>query len=507
MKTKILLFLLVLISSMGYAQIDPLDHTAPDADNLKQAAVKINANEAYLDSRIDTVVAEVDTVGTRLDSLITAGIGGGEVTASNGLTTIDNDIQLGGTITQGIIIGANEAGAIGGLTFDLNDGIFDGGWLKTDFRGVEMGYKLVGDPNITYGFKINGTMTPPIKVVGGQPMFYETDMTSAIIAASNDAIPDKDYVLTSKTYTGKQIFPGSGTGFSAAAGINISRVGDPGTAAISNGDVWYNSTSNLLKARINGVTSTIATGGLTTAGSGLTNTAGTVSLGGSVTGDVTFTPSIDASRNFLVGSNAGNAFQAIYFRSSLQEIHFLTNSSSYFQIQGMSAGQTPLTVSANAALTITSDNSGLDVVDNNNTNDYLGFQTSLGFTTSTGTSGVNLSQLTVLRNQSKLLVNGRQYWDFDGTELGEVKTVLSGSATLDFPSTSVGTTQSLAITVNGAEVGDPVSLGTPTAAITGAIIYMAYVSATNTVTIRALNGGGSATDPGSGIFKVTVHKQ
>lgn len=61
MKTKILLFFL-LITSVCYSQIQPLDHTAPDADNLKEAAIKINANDLYLEGLANDAVDRIDSL-------------------------------------------------------------------------------------------------------------------------------------------------------------------------------------------------------------------------------------------------------------------------------------------------------------------------------------------------------------------------------------------------------------------------------------------------------------
>jgi len=84
---------------------------------------------------------------------------------------------------------------------------------------------------------------------------------------------------------------------------------------------------------------------------------------------------------------------------------------------------------------------------------------------------------------------------------------LSASETLDFGSTAAGASTDLTITVTGAADGDVVSLGVPNASVTATGRYFAWVSATNTVTVRfsptILVG---SEDPASGTFKVTVTK-
>ena len=85
-----------------------------------------------------------------------------------------------------------------------------------------------------------------------------------------------------------------------------------------------------------------------------------------------------------------------------------------------------------------------------------------------------------------------------------IQTVLSASATLDFPSTAAGSNSDLTITVNGAAVGDPVFLGTPAVNPTSTC-YTAWVSVANTVTVRFNDyQAAGLIDPGSGTFRVAV---
>jgi hypothetical protein len=81
---------------------------------------------------------------------------------------------------------------------------------------------------------------------------------------------------------------------------------------------------------------------------------------------------------------------------------------------------------------------------------------------------------------------------------------LTGSGTLDFPSTGAHSSSDLTITVTGAAVGDIVILGTPVQDIDGT--FTAFVSAANTVTVRYNHYGSGNTNPASGTFKVYVIK-
>lgn len=80
---------------------------------------------------------------------------------------------------------------------------------------------------------------------------------------------------------------------------------------------------------------------------------------------------------------------------------------------------------------------------------------------------------------------------------------LSGSATLDFPSIAASSIETLTITVTGATVGDTVFIGAPSGIETG-LIWSAFVSASDTVTLRLFNTTVGAIDPVSATWKVKV---
>lgn len=84
-------------------------------------------------------------------------------------------------------------------------------------------------------------------------------------------------------------------------------------------------------------------------------------------------------------------------------------------------------------------------------------------------------------------------------------TMLTATAALNFPSIPANASTNLTITVTGAGVNDTVALGPPDA-WTEELGLLGYVSATNTVTVRALNGSGAAIDPASATFRATVFR-
>jgi hypothetical protein len=87
-----------------------------------------------------------------------------------------------------------------------------------------------------------------------------------------------------------------------------------------------------------------------------------------------------------------------------------------------------------------------------------------------------------------------------GATLTKIRTA---TAALDFPSISAVSQADLTITVTGAVVGDEVALALP-AAPTAGIVFNAYVSAANTVTVRASNITAGAIDPASASYSVLV---
>jgi hypothetical protein len=89
------------------------------------------------------------------------------------------------------------------------------------------------------------------------------------------------------------------------------------------------------------------------------------------------------------------------------------------------------------------------------------------------------------------------------TPLLTCKAILTATATLDFGHIDPGDSEDQTITVTGAAVGDCVTIGLP-AAWTDGVIYQAFVSAADTVTVRATNAGATFRDPASATFRVAV---
>jgi hypothetical protein len=125
------------------------------------------------------------------------------------------------------------------------------------------------------------------------------------------------------------------------------------------------------------------------------------------------------------------------------------------------------------------------------------------YTGDTANSPIVIFENTSLASQ-RIKLNGDVYVNGN-----LVPTILTGSATLSFPTFGANQANTLTITVNGAADGDVVALGTPNAATIGTttgIVYFAWVSGTNTVSIKAVNTSGGPLSPVSSTFKVKVFK-
>lgn len=118
------------------------------------------------------------------------------------------------------------------------------------------------------------------------------------------------------------------------------------------------------------------------------------------------------------------------------------------------------------------------------------------------TSGTNL---TTPDNGTKEYDGSNEFLTVGGVRYTMAKT-LTATATLDFPSIASNGYQDLTMTVTGAVDGDVVAIGAPNGSVPAGVMYHAWVSATDTVTIRAHNTSGGAVDPASGTFRASIIK-
>ena len=90
-----------------------------------------------------------------------------------------------------------------------------------------------------------------------------------------------------------------------------------------------------------------------------------------------------------------------------------------------------------------------------------------------------------------------------GTGTAAITKVLTATASLNFPSISAASQSDLTITVTGAAVGDEVIMSLPAAPAAG-LVFNAFVSAADTVTIRASNITASPVDAAAASYGVIV---
>lgn len=124
------------------------------------------------------------------------------------------------------------------------------------------------------------------------------------------------------------------------------------------------------------------------------------------------------------------------------------------------------------------------------------------------TSGTNLTT----PESGAIEYDGINYFATSGGIRYTLAKVLTGSAVINFGTLNDDASNALTsnITVTGAQIGDPVIIGLPNNVMDSnserGADYQAWVSATDTVTIRFLNPTQNTCNPDSGTFKVTVFR-
>lgn len=105
----------MLIGTVCFGQLQPIDYTPPDADNLKEAAIKINANDAYLEDQIKLKanLAGSRIIGVAMSDLTT------ELTAGTNKATFRMPIGMTLTSIRASLLTAQTGGSV--LTIDINE--------------------------------------------------------------------------------------------------------------------------------------------------------------------------------------------------------------------------------------------------------------------------------------------------------------------------------------------------------------------------------------------------
>jgi hypothetical protein len=88
---------------------------------------------------------------------------------------------------------------------------------------------------------------------------------------------------------------------------------------------------------------------------------------------------------------------------------------------------------------------------------------------------------------------------------GTLAARITATATLNFGSTAAGAKSDLTMTLTGAAVGEAVVLGVPNGSVPANGAFFAWVSASNTITVRYANNSLlTSYDPASGSFTATI---
>jgi len=125
----------------------------------------------------------------------------------------------------------------------------------------------------------------------------------------------------------------------------------------------------------------------------------------------------------------------------------------------------------------------------------------LGVNSSNAIGEVTLGNLSISSGTLNVNVSDGIKTSSGTVALDVFRTITVGT---DFPNTSAQSSSDITATVTGAVAGQPVWLGVPNSAVSANTSYSAWVSASNTVTIRFNNYSSASVNPSSGSFYVVV---
>jgi len=380
-----------------------------------------------------------------------------------------------------------------------------------------------------------------------------------IIWYTNTTIPNNQWnnIVVTKSSGGSILFYVNGSlsssfsGFSNLSSITKLRVGNSSGLPYSSAVAFTTHTLDQLV-----IYNTILAGGdVTTIYSGGTGTP-SLPLTGNIIGRWEFneglgntTIDVSANNNLLTGTNGftwmissgkiatAATYQNAFLQRSRDGIYTGNRGENYFGdpfggtwISGRTLKFTRL--DETVASLISGENGNILISPNNTTlsaiplspltvvgNSYFGTNTAATAkvhiaASSTSASGGQL-KLTSGGSAQSITEDGTINYIGNNLEFAQSTTVyklaktLQNSATLDFGSTPIPSlgTETLTITLTGVADGDQVSLGVPNGSMTAGLIYFAWVSAVNTVSIQCYNSTLGAIDPASGTFKISVIKQ
>jgi hypothetical protein len=261
-----------------------------------------------------------------------------------------------------------------------------------------------------------------------------------------------------------------------------------------------------------------------TLGGGNACTGVTIGLTSNASNSTTARSLLTVASTYAPTSGTTATFTGINITSAINETSTAANTSTFIDVNPSLTSVQGIVYGIRSRLTTAPTGGGTSwniFADGTASNAFAG-RTFVGGTT-TPTANLHLAASTTTANTASLKIGegSRQTVAEDGTinyvsnnlEFVEGSTVytlaktLTNTATLNFGSTAAGTSTDLTITVTGAADGDAVSLGVPNGSTVANGSFTAWVSASNTVTVRFTNNDlVSALDPASGTFRVSVVK-
>lgn len=412
------------------------------------------------------------------------------------LQDVQNGDELVGFIGGGIANGSRETPAEMAMVVD---GAVSAGTIPTSIV-LKTG---TNGSNRTARLKVssNGYITVPGLASGGTAP-TTSGTTKMVITDANGLLSFADIP------TGG----GSGTVNTGTSG-RLAYYASTGTSVSENTSLFWDATNERLGVR------TSSPGGRLTIDQG--NTTNLRSL--SITNVGSGTTGI-AIGNLVIGDRSGSAYTAMD----------IANGRLMYQVRGSSLGANPAHLfstdagASGAATAVLQSKGGaagaklFSGVQSDNTEVFsVSYTGSVAVGGSPGTAKLHLPAGTATANTAPLkFTSGTNLTtpengavEFDGTHLYftvgstryQASLTLKTSAVIDFPSLADNNSNIQNVTVTGAAIGDQV-LVTKMGAWSNGEVYVAFVSAADTVSIRLQNVSGGTFDIGSDTYNVTVFK-
>lgn len=255
------------------------------SNGLTKTGNNIKIGGPFIDASTTLTFDGTATDPTLMYNCITGGFGGNTITTFNGTSGFTSSTYQSGSTgaNADIMLGDGEMR----IRNSANASTTYSEWALSANTGN--GTSVIRSRNNTQDINISLIPSSAEMIITdsqGKGLTYFADYSATYVTRS---LVDRGYVLSAKEYSdgAKQTFNPNGTN----AGMNTgSHTADPSSPA--NGDLWYESTNNLLRARINGATVSLGVGAI----SGLTtNRIPYASSATSLTDDADFT--WDATNN------------------------------------------------------------------------------------------------------------------------------------------------------------------------------------------------------------------